>query len=125
MKVEEINKAYECCKNSFHRHCDDCPVTDDCCHDKMPLFVLKYALEMLKEQKDLILALEQSNAANEYLNAEVERLTGLLKEQEAVKPEREHSGGGTTWWNVCGNCKTAINPNDKFCHECGKQVKWE
>lgn len=48
-----------------------------------------------------------------------------LKEQEAVKPEREHSGGGTTWWNVCGNCKTAINPNDKFCHECGKPVKWD
>lgn len=49
----------------------------------------------------------------------------LLKEQEAVKPEREHSGGGTTWWNVCGNCKTAINPNDKFCHECGKAVQWK
>ena len=49
----------------------------------------------------------------------------LLKEKEAVKPEREHSGGGTTWWNVCGNCKTAINPNDKFCHECGRPVKWE
>ena len=49
----------------------------------------------------------------------------LLKEQEAVKPEREHSGGGTTWWNVCGNCRTAINPNDKYCHECGKAVKWK
>jgi len=49
----------------------------------------------------------------------------LLKEQEAVKPEREHSGGGTTWWNVCGACRTAINPNDKFCHECGRAVKWE
>ena len=49
----------------------------------------------------------------------------LLKEQEAVKPEREHSGGGTTWWNVCGACGTAINPNDKFCHECGRAVKWD
>lgn len=49
----------------------------------------------------------------------------LLKEQKAVRPEREHSGGGTTWWNVCGNCKTAINPNDKFCHECGRAVKWD
>ena len=47
-----------------------------------------------------------------------------LKEQEAVKPERQHSGGGTTWWNVCGNCRTAINPNDKYCHECGRPVKW-
>jgi len=48
----------------------------------------------------------------------------LLKEQEPVKPERQHSGG-TTWWNVCGNCRTAINPNDKYCHECGRKVKWE
>ena len=48
----------------------------------------------------------------------------LLKEQEPVEPERAHSGGGSTWWNVCGSCKTAINPNDKFCHECGRAVKW-
>ena len=48
----------------------------------------------------------------------------LLKEQDAVKPLRESSGGGTTWWNVCGACRTAINPNDKFCHECGRAVKW-
>lgn len=49
----------------------------------------------------------------------------LLKEQEAVKPGKEHSSSGVTWWNVCGNCKTAINPNDKFCHECGKPILWE
>lgn len=52
---------------------------------------------------------------------------GLLKEQERkpVKPEVERSGGGTTWWNVCGACKTAINPNDKYCHECGVSIDWE
>lgn len=49
----------------------------------------------------------------------------LLKEQEAVKPEKEHSDSGITWWNVCGNCKTSINPNDKYCHECGTPVLWE
>lgn len=41
-----------------------------------------------------------------------------------VKPEVEHSGGGSTWWNVCGACKTAINPNDKYCHECGVSIDW-
>ena len=49
----------------------------------------------------------------------------LLKEKEAVHPQREHSGSGVTWWNVCGICKTAINQNDKYCHECGRAVKWE
>ena len=49
----------------------------------------------------------------------------LLKEQEAVEPEKAFSSSGVTWWNICGNCKTAINPNDKFCHECGTPVLWE
>ena len=53
-----------------------------------------------------------------------ETILELLKEREPVRPEREHSGGGITWWNVCGACKTAINPNDKYCHECGRPVKW-
>lgn len=49
----------------------------------------------------------------------------LLKKNKPVKPNHAFSGGGTTWWNVCGACKTAINPNDKFCHECGQAVKWD
>ena len=40
-------------------------------------------VKLLKEQNGLMLALEQSNAVNGYLNAEVERLNGLLKEQDA------------------------------------------
>lgn len=47
------------------------------------------------------------------------------KEPEPVPPQIERSGGGLTWWNICGNCKTAINPNDKFCHECGRPIRWE
>ncbi len=46
--------------------------------------IVEDAIAMLKEQKGLMLSLEQSNAVNGYLNAEVERLNGLLKEQEAV-----------------------------------------
>lgn len=48
----------------------------------------------------------------------------LLEERKPIKPEKAYSGGGATWWNVCGSCKTAINPNDKFCHECGKPIEW-
>jgi len=49
----------------------------------------------------------------------------LLKEQEPVEPRIQTSSSGVTWWNVCGNCQTAINPNDKYCHECGRPVKLE
>lgn len=46
--------------------------------------LLQYTVAMLKEQKGLLLALEQSNAVNGFLNAEVERLNGLLREQEDI-----------------------------------------
>lgn len=52
-------------------------------------------------------------------------LAYILEKEEAVSPGKEHSGSGVTWWNICGACKTAINPNDKYCHECGKAVKWD
>lgn len=52
----------------------------------------------------------------------------LLKEQESIKPlitghgEYEEEG---SWWYECGNCGTAIDPDDKYCRKCGKAVKWD
>ena len=37
--------------------------------------------------------------------------------------EMEVEGGGSTWWYVCPVCHTAIDPNDKFCRQCGQAVK--
>lgn len=48
----------------------------------------------------------------------------LLKEQEPERVEIVDSDGGRTHWYVCGGCKTPINPGDRFCHECGRAVKW-
>ena len=56
---------------------------------------------------------------------EAELIISVLKAQEPVKPHTDNGGGGVTWWLVCGACKAAINPNDKFCHECGRPVLWE
>ena len=67
----------------------------------------------------------RGNGKSECTAELADDVLALLKEQEAVKPGKEHSSSGVTWWNVCGNCKTAINPNDKFCHECGKPILWE
>lgn len=49
----------------------------------------------------------------------------ILKEQEPISPKKEHSGSGITWWHVCGNCGVSINPNAKYCHQCGRAVKWD
>lgn len=46
-----------------------------------------------------------------------------LKEQEAAEAEIE-GDGRSTWWYVCGECHTAINPRDKFCRECGRKILW-
>ena len=67
--------------------CRDCSHYQDDRLDCMEK-LLADALALLKEQNGLMLALEQSNAVNGYLNAEVERLNGLLKEQEAKRKNR-------------------------------------
>ena len=51
LKKEEIYEVYECCQNPYNRHCDDCPVTDDCLHDNVPIYVLGCAVTLLKEQQ--------------------------------------------------------------------------
>ena len=49
----------------------------------------------------------------------------LLKEQESERVEIVDSDCGRTHWYVCGGCKTPINQGDRFCHECGRKMKWE
>ena len=56
----------------------------------------------------------------------------LLKEQEAVKPIRDKKTG-RVW--LCGNCGSYVgfedndphDPNefDKYCRQCGREVRWE
>ena len=31
-------------------------------------------------------------------------------------------GEPETWYYVCGNCMTAIDPADKYCRECGRRI---
>ena len=47
--IEKVIKVYECCRNSWRRNCDKCPIEKDCCHDGLPEFAIGYALELLKE----------------------------------------------------------------------------
>ena len=50
----------------------------------------------------------------------------MLKAQEPVEPTigGTHGLHGLAWYQ-CGYCLTAINLYDKYCHECGRAVKWE
>lgn len=50
----------------------------------------------------------------------------LLKAQEPVVPKLGGDAGpfGTHWYQ-CGVCSGQINPGDKYCRSCGRQVKWD
>lgn len=48
----------------------------------------------------------------------------MMKAQEPVEPHIKTSKSGTSWWYSCGNCNRAIDPNDKYCRNCGRAVKW-
>lgn len=49
----------------------------------------------------------------------------LLKGQEPVEPHIKKNKSGTSWWYSCGNCNMALDPNDKYCRNCGRAVKWD
>lgn len=56
---------------------------------------------------------------------DLQNAISLLKEQKAVKPVKEYSHSGVTWWYICGSCRTVLNPNYKYCYECGRKLKWK
>ena len=48
----------------------------------------------------------------------------LLREQEAVEPTRKVNENGQIL--SCGNCGAwFIVQKQKYCHECGRKLKWE
>ena len=47
----------------------------------------------------------------------------LLKEQEAV-PVIQREIAHMLFW-CCGSCGVAITDGDKFCRNCGREVKWD
>lgn len=50
----------------------------------------------------------------------------LLKAQEPTKPKLGGNAGpfGTQWYQ-CGACSGQIDPGDKYCRTCGREVEWK
>ena len=49
----------------------------------------------------------------------------LLKEPETIEPETAHYIDCSKWWYECKACGAEIRIADKYCHECGRKIKWE
>lgn len=76
--MEKVILAYKCCKNSYDRICEKCPYEKDCCHDGIPMFVIRKMVELLKEQQQQIWELQEQE----------EYLTDKLKKQETELCDR-------------------------------------
>ena len=98
---EKVIRAYECCKNSYDRICEKCPYEKDCCHDGIPMFVIKKMVELLKEQE----------AVKPVLDEQTGRiwLCGKCGSYVGFEDNDPHDP----------------NEFDKYCRECGRSVLWE
>lgn len=63
---------------------------------------------------------EEINKAKDRCDV-VEDALALLKEPKALKPFIRHGN----WVFQCGKCKAIIEYGDKFCRQCGQEVKWK
>lgn len=79
---------------------------------------LDNALELLKEQKNLIDYLVEDQVKK------IDEMEELLKEKQSVKPTNDK---GNFCCGSCGNpLHTAIiNPMIRFCDHCGRPVDWK
>ena len=121
-KLEKAIKGLECCYASFPKckGCPVCPYEKICYHDKACDELLKDALELLKEQNSLMLALDQSNSGNEYLNEEVDNLNALLLQQqdEIAELAKQQNRSKHGHWVVLENCSNA----GVYCSECNTKM---
>lgn len=81
------------------------------------------AIRILNEQRNKFMdECIDFSGVNEAYNTAI----NLLKEQDAVEPldayfDLYKSGG----LFHCGHCKELIVKNQKYCHNCGRKVKWD
>ena len=148
--IENVIKGLECClpmtTRSGFGDCKNCPYDRkitfeggicECCHELM-----MDALELVKGQEPEALdAQKQDSDVGCWYdithNYTLEQVVSALKAQEPVKPTVEHNLAGQPMW-CCGNCGTTLffkfprqtddedqRSEHRFCHYCGRKVKWE
>lgn len=55
--------------------------------------------------------------------AKINALPSVSAVQEPVEPKKVGPLGCWQWH--CGVCGMAVEESDNYCHECGREVKWE
>ena len=136
-KVNKVIEGLDC--HAKNKVCmNHCPYCDGTGSDKSCTKQLATdSIELLKEQNSLMLALDQSNSANEYLNEEVDKLNALLRQQQDEIAMLTKKAKSPTWRRgkaFCGSCGGCLENKEKhsadivssirFCKWCGTPVDW-
>ena len=62
---------------------------------------------------------------NKQISATLDCAANII-ERETKTSEVELEGGGTTYFYVCGECRTiTATGHAKYCHECGRRLIWK
>ncbi len=86
--------------------------------------------KLIRHLKRQIAEAEKVSSAFVYITIrEAEACLELAEAEDVIMEQSkqvpaEIEGGGSSWWHVCGECRTIINSRDKFCRECGHRIKW-
>lgn len=142
--IEKVLKALQICIPESNQDgllgCKNCPYNDVCNANDVVGLTLPLIFdirELLKEQNSQMLALDQSNSANEYLNEEVDNLNVLLRQQQDEIAMLTKKAKSPTWRRgkaFCGSCGGCLENKEKhsadivssirFCKWCGTPVDW-
>ena len=90
INIDKVIEGLETCLMNYDDKCEFCPYMQDSCCFKTNK---REALALLKEQKNLILALEQANATINYLNEEKEKAIKEIEERKAFNLRCEGKPG--------------------------------
>lgn len=96
--LETVVKALECCTTTDEQgfpRCEECPYADSDGTCPDIDAMHRHALELLKEHEPV--------------------------EAQTMGESKSHG----SWWFACGACGHAIDPEDNYCRECGRKVKWD
>lgn len=84
---------------------------------------------LIKHLKTQIAVSEGMGADFVYITKdEAKKCLELAEAQDTLFMSPVHAeveGGGSTWWYVCGECHSQLNPSDKYCNQCGRKITWE
>ena len=72
------------------------------------------------DERGMMLAGVELKRITEWMDEAIALLNGM----EPIDAEITDRDGDLIHWWACGKCNAPINPEDKYCHECGWPVKW-